>query len=192
MNATEQFWAGSFGNQYTDRNRVKYHERMPFWLRVLERTQPASVLEVGANAGWNLRAIRGLAQGVKLSGIDVNLQAVQEAQDCGLNVAVCPAADVGRLWPDSADLVFTAGVLIHIPPEQLPEVMASIIQASRRWVLAVEYSAEVEEPVEYRGHADRLWRRPFGRLYEGLGLRLVWSGPADGFDNCCAWLLSKD
>jgi hypothetical protein len=45
--------------------------------------------------------------------------------------------------------------------------------------------------IEYRGEKDRLWKRPYGKLYEAMGLTLVKAGPAEGFDRCDFWLLSK-
>ena len=190
MNDCEQMWASDWGDRYTERNRVDWRLRIPFWREIGVQTGAHSAFEIGANAGWNLLALREL--GAHVSGVDLNLTAIREAQEHGLDVRMCPAERVGELWPLCADLVFTAGCLIHVPPEQLPGVMASIIQASRRWVLAVEYAAEAEEMVEYRGNADRLWRRPFGRLYEELGLvpRIEMdAGPA--FDQCRAWLLER-
>jgi hypothetical protein len=90
--------------------------------------------------------------------------------------------------------VFTAGVLIHVPPVDLPETLVSIVNASKRWVLAIEYEAASEEPVPYRGHEERLWRRPFGLQYEAMGLEVEdrgQLGPGDGFDFTTYWLLRK-
>ena len=192
MTETTDFWSGTFGDGYTERNRVDWPVRVPFWADIVARTRPGTVLEVGCNAGWNLMALRSIGGGPFVRGIDVNQKAIEAAADAGLPASLMSAADVGLLFPDSFDLVFTVGVLIHVPPEELPAVMAAIVQASRRHVLAVEYEADADVEVEYRGHAGRLWRRPFGRLYEGLGLTTVLkmdAGP--GFDRCTAWLMEK-
>ena len=192
MTEQEQFWAGDFGDQYLERNRVRWEDRVPFWREIGVLTGAHSAFEIGCNFGPNLLALREL--GAHVSGVDLNLTAIREAHEHGLDVRMCPAERAGELWPVCADLAFTVGVLIHVPPEQLPTVMASIVQASRRWVLAVEYAAQQEEAIEYRGHTDRLWRRPFGRLYEVLGLKPVSTGlvsKADGFDSCVYWLLEK-
>lgn len=189
MSATEKFWAGEFGDAYLSRNRVDWRTRLSFWKQITALTGAGSAFEVGCNAGWNLLALRDI--GWRVSGVDLNLKAVREAHERGLDVSVCPATEVGRLWPQTADLTFTAGVLIHIPPEDLRRVMESIVQASRRWVLAVEYWAPEEQMVPYRGNDDRLWRRPFGELYEQIGLRRVADGHAEGFDMCRYALMEK-
>lgn len=194
MGATE-FWKGDFGKAYTERNRVDVQTRVPFWRLMLERTRAQSVLEVGCNAGWNLLAMKALDKDLDLVGVDLNAHALEDAERAGIqNVHVMHGADVGECWPAGFDLVFTAGVLIHVPTENLGAVMRSIAEASRRYVVAVEYAAIKEEAVEYRGHQDRLWRRPFGLLYEDAGLRLVDTGflsKESGFDSCTYWLMER-
>lgn len=194
MGATE-FWKGDFGRAYTERNRVDVQTRVPFWRRMLELTQARSILEVGCNAGWNLLAMKAIDKDLDLVGVDLNAHALEQAENAGIqNVHLMHGADVGDCWPLGFDLVFTAGVLIHVPTENLGAVMRSIVDASRRYVLAVEYAANVEEAIEYRGHKDRLWRRPFGVLYEDAGLRLLETGilsQRDGFDSCTYWLMER-
>lgn len=185
MNEQEQFWAGEFGNEYTARNRVDWRQRIPFWKTMIDETGARSVYEFGCNAGWNLSAIRRAYPDVALEGNDINDYALRQAAAAGLNVG-------RRTGMEAAELVFTAGVLIHISPENLQALMQSLANASTEWVLAIEYSAAQEEEVTYRGHAQRLWRRPYGKLYQDMGLEMVRHGPAGkGFDNCTYWLLRK-
>ena len=193
MRDTTDFWSGAFGSDYTKRNRVDWRQRQPFWQSAIEYMHPASVLEVGANAGWNLMALQACDSSIDLAGIDVNQTAVNEARANGLEVQLCDAMGLRGLHQSgSFDLVFTAGVLIHVPPTDLLPVMALIRDTSAKYVLAVEYAADEETEVEYRGHAGKLWKRPFGKLYQDLGLQLVAEVEgAEGFDNCTAWLLEK-
>jgi pseudaminic acid biosynthesis-associated methylase len=187
MNAQEEFWAGQFGNEYTSRNRVDWRARIPFWSMILDLTGARSVSEFGCNAGWNLSAIRRAYPDVAVRGIDINVRAVDQAQDAGLPVA--RASDLAG----QAELVFTAGVLIHVGPEKLTQTMLSLVEASYDYVLAVEYaSSGMPEEVHYRGHAERLWRRDYGAMYERLGLKLMATGdPGPAFDRCTYWLLRK-
>lgn len=189
---TEEFWAGEFGQAYTERNQVNYQDRVPFWQSAIEYCAPATALEVGCNAGWNLQAIQSVDQSIELYGVDVNATAVEEARQQGFEVQCASAASIAGLYePGSIDLVYTCGVLIHIAPEDLDSVMRAIVATSGRYVLAVEYAAEQEEEIEYRGHAGKLWKRPFGKLYEQMGLNLLSVGEAGGFDQCVYWLLEK-
>lgn len=182
-------WAGEFGDEYTKRNQVDWRARIPFWRQVIERTGARSCFEVGCNAGWNLSAIREVAPHVTTCGTDINKAACEQAAVAGH--IVFNNLDFTAI-PRKAELVFTAGVLIHIEPEHLEEMMKAIIDKSYRWVVAVEYSADKEKAIEYRGYKDKCWKRPYGYLYTELGLSLedtTW--PVVGFDRCRAWLLEK-
>ena len=192
MSNTEQFWSGAFGNEYLQRCRVDWESRKPFWQSAVEYCTPGSALEVGCNAGWNLQAIQSVDSSIELYGVDVNATAVEEARQQGFEAQCTSAVTIAGLFdPGSIDLVFTCGVLIHVAPEDLDSVMRAIVATSGRYVLAVEYAADQEEEVEYRGHAGKLWKRPFGKLYEQMGLKLLSVGEAGGFDECVYWLLEK-
>ena len=192
MSDTEDFWAQDFGNEYTKRNRVEWRDRVPFWESAIEFCAPATVLEVGCNAGWNLLAIHSVAPMVELHGVDVNASAVEETRQNGIEAHCVGALGIAGLHePGSIDLVFTAGMLIHVAPDDLESVMRAIVATSGRYVIAVEYDSEETEEVEYRGHKGKLWKRPYGRLYQALGLKLLSQGAAGGFDKCEYYLLEK-
>ena len=190
---TEAFWAGTFGNEYLQRNQVNWRERVPFWQSAVEFCSPATALEVGCNRGHNLQAIQSVDSSIELYGVDVNASAVEEARQQGFEAQCTSAVTIAGLFdPGSIDLVFTCGVLIHVAPQDLDPVMRAIVATSSRYVIAVEYEADEEEEVEYRGHAGKLWKRPFGELYQALGLKLLAVVPnAEGFDDCTAWVLEK-
>lgn len=189
---TEDFWSGPFGNEYTDRNRVNWQARMPFWQSAIDYMTPGTMLEVGCNAGWNLRAIQACQQNIELYGVDINAKAAEEARQAGFEVQNTTATNiVGLHEVGSMDCVFTAGVLIHVAPQDLEPTMRAIAAVSGKYVLAIEYDADVEEAIDYRGHEGKLWKRPFGKLYMDLGLTLLSFGPAAGFDDCTYWLLQK-
>jgi pseudaminic acid biosynthesis-associated methylase len=191
VNAQEEFWSGSFGSEYTTRNRVQWEDRTPFWRQIIQITGVRSVLDVGCNAGWNLLALRGIDETLELWGVDVNGHAVGEARANELNVLRRCAREIAETFVEPFDLVCTSGVLIHVAPKELPTVMHAIVEASKRWVVAVEYEAEQEEEVVYRGNTDKLWKRPFGEMYEAMGLRTVARSEPEGFDRCTAWLMEK-
>lgn len=187
-------WEGDFGNEYLSRNRVTWRDRVPFWLNISRRTHARSYFEYGANAGWNLSAIQSAYPQARASGVDINSIAVTRARCAGLDVQLInPCTYVSMMDGPMAELTFTAGVLIHIPPESLEGVMKAISNASYDYVLAVEYASLTgeEEPVTYRGKEGMLWRRDYGALYQKHGLKLVEKYDAPGFDRCTAYLMRK-
>lgn len=189
---TISYWQGEAGDAYTQRNRVDWAKRIPFWKAIIEDLKPGSVLEVGCNAGWNLRAIRAVDPSLRLQGVEPNTAAATETQDADLMVW---GFELFNLPVDvEFDLVATVGVLIHIPPTALPNMMREIVSWSNRYVLAVEYEAEAETEIPYRGEMGLLWKRPYGKLYEAMGLKVIHTchlPPESGFDNCTYWLLEK-
>lgn len=197
MKPKEQ-WQSKFGDDYLKRNRVDWQARIPFWKMILEKTGARSVFEFGCNAGWNLSAIRRICPDVVTQGGDVHVGSVFQAKSAGLDVyydkfdPMFPTDIPFYRQCGDADLSFTAGVLIHIPPEDLESTMKQVISKSYDWVLAVEYFAEEETEIEYQGQPELLWKRPYGDIYRWMGLDMVDSGiSADGFDNCMWWLLRK-
>jgi len=183
---TEETWAGEFGDDYHKRNWVRWQRRIPFWEIIIRRTGARSVLELGAGPGWNLSAIHRAYPDVVVGGVEINESACQMAHRA--NIFMMDQLD------ESAEMVFTVGCLIHIPPDNITETMQSLIDSSYRYVLCVEYEATEEEEIEYRGQSGLLWKRPYRQMYEDLGLKEVAFGrvgPEDGFDNCIWGLMEK-
>ena len=195
MNEQAAAWAGEFGDAYTDRNRVDWRRRLNFWANILDATGARSVLEIGCGAGWNLTALAkaGRSWG-QVRGVDLNANACARASAAGCEVTRGDVHDTCRWGPGDHELVFTAGVLIHVAPADLDATMRAIVGLSNRWVLAIEYEATEEQEIEYRGQQGLLWKRPYGEIYARMGLRPVERGVLTkdaGFDNCTYWLMEK-
>lgn len=189
--ATEAFWRGEFGIEYTKRNTIEWESRAEFFADLLNFTGAKSVLEVGCNKGHNLEAINHLRPDVFTHGIDINQEALEIAKANGLSVSDMPASEVGMCF-QAFDMVFSAGLLIHIPPSEIHDVISGMISASSKWVVAIEYAAIEEVEVDYRGHADRLWKRPYGDIFRQHGLFVSSIGDAGpGFDRCTCWVGQK-
>lgn len=159
----EDFWAGSFGDAYIDRNRsaALMASNRHWFARVLAHAPDVgSVLELGANIGMNLRALSSLLPGVTLDAVEVNAQAAEELRRLELG-----AVEVGTLLDlnkqRSHDLVFTKTVLIHIDPDRLSTAYDVIAAASKRYVLLAEYYNPSPMQVPYRGHVHQLFKRDF-------------------------------
>jgi spore coat polysaccharide biosynthesis protein SpsF len=171
MNEQEAFWRGSFGDDYVDRHgNAEVEPRVIFWDRVFDWGSvdaPSSVIEFGANAGLNLRAIRLLFRQVELPlgendlfGVEINEKAAAELGEHGFPHRVGSMLGFdpgGRRW----DLAFTMGVLIHVAPQDLPRAYEALDAASDRYVLMAEYYSSTPREIEYRGHRGRLWARDF-------------------------------
>jgi len=159
----EELWAGAFGNDYITRNRdaALLDSNRALFERVLARTHGvSSAIEFGANIGNNLRVLRELTPEVELHSVEINESAAAEIQAWGgATVEVASLLDFAptRQW----DLSFTKGVLIHLPPESLPDIYAKLVASSCRYVMVCEYYNPSPVEVSYRGQEHALFKRDF-------------------------------
>lgn len=174
----EAFWAGEFGTDYSARSTGDrlVASNLHLFSRALRGVGAlSSCLELGANVGMNLKALRLLHPGLATRAVEINPDAARilgELIGAG-NVTLGSILDYES--HDQFDLVLVKGVLIHINPEKLPVVYEKMHRAARRFILLAEYYNPTPVAVPYRGHADRLFKRDFaGELldrYSDLTLR---------------------
>ena len=171
-------WAGEFGDAYqeskgSDWKSVKQRSLVfgDIFQTMENKSQafPESIIEVGAGCGDNLRAIDMIYERtrspVKLMACDPNEAARAACKD----VATALPGDLDQLpYNDgAADLVFTSGVLIHVPPTNLDRAMTEMYRVSKRWILSIEYFNTTPEEIVYRGETEKMWRRDWGEMWLG-------------------------
>lgn len=200
----EQAWATQFGRDYTDRNSRADERGGQFHFDLCEKLGVRRVLEVGCNVGINLTRLgaqRNQSAATPCAatwGVDVGCYAVAQAQRRlpGANFA---AGSIYQLpfCDASFDLVFTCGVLIHIPPADLQAAVSEIYRTSARYIWCGEYHADHPTEIPYRGLNGSLFKRDFGAYFLSCfsGLELVDDGflekKSTGFDDLNWWLLRK-
>jgi pseudaminic acid biosynthesis-associated methylase len=196
--ATVKVWEGEFGRAYTDRNVVDWSKRLPAFQEMVGGLGIERMLEVGCNRGHNLVALRQiLGAGADICGVEPNSYALDLARSAEPAARVVQGSAFDLPFEDGYfDLVMTAGVLIHLDPRDLPRGLAEIYRVSRRYILAIEYYAEKDTEIPYRGQEGLLWKRDYRRDYQQQfsDLRLLRNGycSADqGLDRCDWWLLEK-
>ena len=173
----EAFWAGSFGNEYIDRNRSDEYlaSNLAFFSKALKQTgNIASLIEFGSNIGMNLRAIQLLFPAIDLCGIEINEQAARQlGKVIGANNVINNSI-LDYQSKRQFDVSLIKGVLIHINPEMLSIVYENLYRASRKYILICEYYNPTPVAIEYRGHSDRLFKRDFAgemlEMYKDLAL----------------------
>lgn len=201
-------WSGEFGEKYTDRCRVTPTSRADIFKEIISGIFPnhsaIRVLEVGCNRGHNLIALT-LAS-----------NSMSDDTRIGINpVGIEPQKKLCR-WPNIIngncynlpwgvpcfDLVFTSGVLIHIPPEKLADALSEMNRVSKKYILMIEQEAESETPKNYRDFEDKagFWARPYGDIFHSQfpETNLVKYGKVRdigddgwGFTDCSYWVFKK-
>jgi pseudaminic acid biosynthesis-associated methylase len=159
----EEFWAGEFGKSYIGRNDSQelLASNLKLFTRALTQVpQIFSCLELGANIGMSLRAIKLLYPSIILKGVEINLDAYNQ-----LEALIGGGAFHGSIFDypilEKVDLSLIKTVMIHINPEYLDAVYEKLYQASNRYILVCEYYNTTPVSINYRGHTDRLFKRDF-------------------------------
>jgi pseudaminic acid biosynthesis-associated methylase len=199
--AQEEFWAGTFGQDYMSRNQstelVASNEVL--FRKILQSAhQVRSVAELGCNIGLNLLALNQIDSALDLHGYEINNDAAQQAARLGLAKIVCGTVLEPLDTAQKHDLTFTKGVLIHIQPDELHAIYDNLYRLSRRYVMVCEYYNPSPVSIDYRGHQDRLFKRDFaGEMIDRYGMTLVDYGftyhrdPLAPQDDCTWFLLEK-
>lgn len=183
----EKFWSSDFGKNYTERNTFDIDDLEESYRKKYGTSQSAlnedflkglpikNILEVGCNYGAQLQLLQ--KQGfTDCYGIDIQRYAIERAHQVApaFNVIYGSALDI-PFKDKYFDLVFTAGVLIHIHPSDIKKVMTEIYRVSKKYIYGTEYFNDNYQEIEYRGNKNRLWKANFYQMYLDLfpDLRLI-------------------
>ncbi|MCX6681138.1 MAG: methyltransferase domain-containing protein [Methanothrix sp.] len=179
-NLTEQAskWSGAFGREYTERNPQSIEEMEELYTRNygLTRTElnrrfldnldrSIRILEVGSNVGNQLLCLQRMGFDC-LYGIELQSYAVEIAKSKSKNINIIQGEASDIPFKDSFfDMVFTSGVLIHISPKKLPDVLEEIHRCTKKYIFGFEYYSDETKEIPYRGNSDLLWKADFAEKY---------------------------
>lgn len=178
MNQQLTAWSGEFGAEYTARNRAsaeelnrRYVERYGCSRQAMndrflaEVPLTARILEIGTNVAEQLELLY-LAGYRNLVGLDIQAKALEAASLRVPAEFVCGVATALPFPDASFDLVFTSGVLIHVSPEDLPQVMDEIYRCTRAYIWGFEYFDKEHTAIPYRGMDNLLWKGDFLGMFQ--------------------------
>lgn len=167
MNEQEKFWVGNFGDAYTKRsiNLKTVQNNKVFFLNILKKKKVNSVLELGANVGYNILAIKKIFKKLKdITCIEINNFAYKKLLKIK-NVNAINQSLIKFQTKKKYDLVFTKGVLIHLNPNSLRDVYKKMGNLSSKYVLIAEYYNPTPVKIDYRGNKNKLFKRDFGHEF---------------------------
>jgi|SRR5208282_3251178 len=150
---------GVFGDQYTFRNPVEWRSRVDGFRSIFSGFNVQRILEIGCNRGHNLVALSEiLGPTAELVGVEPNLSALHLARRSTDKAGFLSGTIYDLPFKNGYfDLVFTCGVLIHIPLEKLPAALRELERVTARYFLLMEYYSEQDEEIVYRGERGLLW-----------------------------------
>ena len=171
-------WAGEFGKEYTDRNALTLEEMERLYQKNygVTRTEmnlefigdlgrSIRILKVGSNIGNQLLYLQNMGFQT-LYGIELQEYAVEISKSRTKHINIIQGSVFDIPFKDNFfDLVFTSGLLIHIAPSDVEQVLREIHRCTKKYIWGSEYFADSYTQVEYRGHTELLWKTYFVRLY---------------------------
>lgn len=165
----EAFWFGDFGNEYIARNDDQniLPSNLYFFSKILGgMSGMKSVIEFGANIGYNIFAIKCLLPEIKVAAIEINEKAAKTLNERYTalyrdKIEIYNESILEFNIDEQWDLVLVKGVLIHIDPNKLQNVYQKLYDCSRKYILVAEYYNPTPVEVMYRGNVGKLFKRDF-------------------------------
>jgi spore coat polysaccharide biosynthesis protein SpsF len=160
----ENFWANEFGKDYVSRNNSEslHASNLSFFSNALRQTRNIkNCIEIGANIGMNLKALKLLFPSIDLHAIEINSHASKILADTIPSQNITNNSILNIEIKEEWDLVLSKGVLIHINPDNLHDVYRKMYDLSRKYILIGEYYNPTPVAICYREHEDKLFKRDF-------------------------------
>ena len=174
----QDFWEGDFGDSYIKRNSsldqvneiykkqtgITQEEIFKEFFEPFKRD--ISIIELGCNIGLKLSILKKMGF-VNLTGVEINKNALKEAQQNNPEINFIQSS-IEEFNPNQEkfDLVFTSGVLIHISPLSINQIIKKIINLSRNHIFGFEYFSENLVEINYRENQESLWKQNFPALFQ--------------------------
>lgn len=160
---SSDYWQ-SHWKQKSGRGHESYLQRSELkkWLaRQIVELSPKSVLEFGCNVGGNLREIAAVDPSIKLSGIELNEEAIavgkRDVLPPNAEVIQGSMADASKLFKGQTDIVFSSAAAMHCDDDIFAGAKASALSIAGKAIVHLEYHAWTPADL-YNG---RQWRSSF-------------------------------
>lgn len=179
----EHEWKNKFGEEYTDRNILSFNALNKLYMKnygisrsdlnaeflakaTLDK-DPTEIkfLEIGCNVGNQLNMIQEFDFN-NLWGIEIQKHALDIARKRGnFNIVEGNAYDI-PFKNNFFDIVFTSGLLIHIPPKKIHDVLEEIYRCTSDYIWGFEYyTPQGYETIKYHGKNEIMWKTDFPQYY---------------------------
>lgn len=119
---------------------------------------------MGCNIGVNLGILKEMGFS-NLYGLEINKKAIEIARSRNPDIKFVHSSIEEYQNNEKFDLVYTAGVLIHINPQALNQIIQKIISLTTKYVFGFENYADKLTAINYRGNPNTCWKQNFPNLF---------------------------
>lgn len=137
----KEFWDNWADDFIKDSWQTKIHPQHKWLLKKINAMKPESILEVGCGFGRNIKFL--IENGVEpssITGVDISENMIKLAKDYIKNHKVkLFVFDLFNLDMNKKfDFVFTHGVLMHIPEDQIDRATDKLVSLSKKSLVLIE------------------------------------------------------
>ena len=172
----KEFWLSEFADSYMNRNsnidyvnnnykqKTGLTEEEVFVEFFSNLDKNMSILEVGCNVGVKISILQKMGF-VNLTGVELNKNAYEIAKKNFPDIEFINS-DIEKFETEKKyDLVYTCGVLIHLNPAIISNVVKKIFSLSNMYIFGFESFSETLQEVRYRENLHVQWKQDFMSVY---------------------------
>lgn len=131
----ESVWA----NESNAEHYWQAHSHRSKWFAERIPAGIKSVFEVGCSSGRNLKFILERHPHLKVGGIDINASSIESARARIPNGNFIVGSIYDNSWVEEKyDMIFTSGVMLHIIPSKIDDVINKILRKAKLYISHME------------------------------------------------------
>ncbi len=159
-------------DKYTEDNENNFQEKVvEFIFHISLIFGARRILEVGCNVGNNLKSFPPYYD---VHGLDLNKKALAKAKRSFPDFKFEEGSILKMPYDDAYfDLVFTRGVLIHIPKSDMPLAISELLRVSKKWICNMEYFGEDGKMIKWRRGDNLLWYRDMKKWWSNQNVEII-------------------
>lgn len=167
MNYDSKLW-----NKYTDDNEDQLQDELSRFIYHTSIILGAKkICEAGCNVGNNLSAFPNTWD---IHGVDMNESALEKAKKKYPSFKFQHKNINDIPYPDSYfDLVFTRGILIHVPTKDIDDILQEFLRVSKKWIFNMEYFGEDGKMIKWKRGNNLLWYRDMKERWSKFNVDII-------------------
>lgn len=167
MNNNSELWT-KYTNDNEDKKQV---ELSKFIYHLAIGLGTKRICEAGCNVGNNISSFPNYFD---VHGVDMNKYALEKAKKKYPNFKFQLESIKKTSYPDSFfDLVFTRGILIHIPEKEVDDVLIELLRISKKWIFNLEYFGTDGKMIKWKRGDDLLWYRNMCKRWSKFDVDII-------------------
>ena len=147
------------------------HQIFPqhYWLlRIISQLKPKNILEAGCGFGRNLKFL--IEQGIaprRLTGIDFSSHLLRHINLPGVKLQRASAQKL-PFPANQFDLVFTHGLLMHLPPSQIHLALSELVRVTHHYLVVIEETRKKPGRINHF-----TWAHDYPKLIAAFNLKIL-------------------